>query len=113
MPYVRELFAENLKKNRQKCGISQEKLAEKTGVSTHYISMIEIARNFPKSEIIERLANALGIEVHELFIASRSPENELEKLHKLIIQEIKQTVSETVAISIESAFEKREKKQKT
>jgi len=113
MSYVRELFAENLKKNRKKCGISLEKLAEKTGVSTHYISMIEIARNFPKSEVIEHLANALNIEVHELFLAPHSSENELEKLHKSIIQEIKQIVSESIVISLESAFEKREKKQKT
>ena len=100
MSLVRELFAENLKKNRNKCGLSQEKLAEKAGISTHYIAMIELARNFPKSEIIERLANALGIEVHELFLVSGSPEDELEKLHRTITSDIRKTVTET----IENAF---------
>jgi len=111
-----ELLAENLKKNRRKCGFSQERLAEEAGVSTHYISMIEIKRNFPKSKIIERLADALNIEVYELFLAPSSPTDELEKLRLSIISDIKQTVSESVASSmtpaVEQAFEKIEKKKK-
>ena len=103
MSQVRKIFAENVKLNRNRCGYSQEKLAEKAGVSTHYIAMIELARNFPKSEVIERLANALDIKVHELFMVSCSPADELEKLHRTIVSDIKQTVEE----SIEKAFEKR------
>ena len=106
MANVREIFARNLRKTRRKCGFSQEILAEKAEVSTHYISMIELARNFPKSEVIGRLANALNIEVHELFIVPRSPTDELEKLQQSIITVIKETVSESVAVSVKSAFEK-------
>ncbi|MCL2765912.1 MAG: helix-turn-helix domain-containing protein [Treponema sp.] len=106
MAYVREIFAENLKKNRRKLGISQEILAEKAGISTHYVSMIELARNFPKSEVIERLAIALDIEVHELFLVSRTPADELEKLHQSILTSIKHTVSESVTSSVENAFKK-------
>jgi transcriptional regulator with XRE-family HTH domain len=106
MARVREIFAENMKKNRRKCGLTQENLAEKAGVSTHYISMIELARNFPKSEVIERLANALNIEVHVLFLAPRTHEDELEQLHQSIISVIKQAVSESVTTSVETAFEK-------
>ena len=102
MSQVRELFAENLRKNRQKRGLSQEKLAEKAAISTHYLTMIELARNFPKSEVIERLANALGIEVHELFVVSHSQADELEKLHRAITSDIKRTVAD----SIENAFKK-------
>ncbi|MCL2442985.1 MAG: helix-turn-helix domain-containing protein [Treponema sp.] len=106
MAYVKEIFAENLKKNRRKLGISQEILAERAGISTHYVSMIEMARNFPKSDVIERLASALEIEVHELFLVPRAPADELEKLHQSIINQIKQTVSESVTSSVESAFKK-------
>ena len=106
MASVKEIFAENLKKNRRKSGFTQENLAEKAGVSTHYISMIELARNFPKSEVIERLANALNIEVHVLFLNPHPHEGELEKLHQSIIAVIKQTVSESVVASMKSAFEK-------
>jgi len=107
MSRVRKIFAENLKQNRYKCGFSQEKLAEKAEISTHYIAMIELARNFPKSEVIERLADALGIEVHELFAVSRSPEDELDKLHRTIISDIKETIAKSVELSVNNAFEKR------
>ena len=106
MANVREIFAKNLRKNRHKYGFSQEMLAEKAKVSTHYISMIELSRNFPKSEAIERLANTMNIEVHELFIVPRSTVDELEKFHQSVITVIKQTVSESVTVSVESAFEK-------
>ena len=106
MANVREIFAKNLKKNRHKCGFSQEKLAEKAEVSAHYISMIEMARNFPKSEIIERLASAMNIEVYELFLSSCSHSDEMEKVHQLLISVIKQTVSESIETSIETALKK-------
>ena len=112
MSNVRELFAKNLRKIRRKCGFSQEFLAEKAGVSTHYVSMIELARNFPKSEVIERLAKALKVEVHELFLSPRSAEDETEKLHKSIISVIRQTVSESVEVSVEAAFNKNLKSKK-
>jgi len=113
MPGVMELLAENLKKNRRKCGFSQEKLAEAAGVSTHYVSMIEIKRSFPKSKVIERLAAALNIEVHELFLAPQAPANELEKLRLSIISDMKEIISESVitsvATAVEQAFDKKGK----
>jgi len=110
MPGVMDLLAENLKKNRRKCGFSQEKLAEKAEVSTHYISMIEIKRNFPKSKIIERLAAALNIEVYELFLAPNSPADELEKLRQSIISDMKEIISESVTLSVEVAVDQALKK---
>ena len=110
---VREIFGKNLKRIRHECGFTQEKLAEKAGVSIHYISMIEISRNFPKSEIIERLANALNIEVYELFLTSRSHIDEMERQQQLIITAIKQTISESIETSLETALEKMTKSEKT
>jgi DNA-binding XRE family transcriptional regulator len=34
-------------------------LAEKVGVSTHHIAMIEIARYYPTLELVERIADTL------------------------------------------------------
>jgi len=48
---LREIFSKNLRKNRRKCGFSQEKLAEKAGISTQYLAMMEIARNAIMKEI--------------------------------------------------------------
>lgn len=84
MASLREIFAKNLKENRRKCGLSQEKLAEKADVSTHYIAVIELARNFPAADVIERLAGALGIEIYQLFVSPHSPNAELEALRREI-----------------------------
>jgi transcriptional regulator with XRE-family HTH domain len=108
MAGLRDIFAKNLREKRQKCGFSQAKLAEKAGISTHYIAMIELSRNFPASKVMERLAAALGVEIYELFVASHSPEEELEKLRRTLVADIQKTVEKAV----ETAFAKREKKPK-
>ena len=93
---IREILAKNLRENRRKCGFSQEKLAEKVGISTQYLAMIEIARKFPASEVLERLAEAVNINVYELFLIDHSPREELELIRQAIINEIKQTFGEVV-----------------
>jgi transcriptional regulator with XRE-family HTH domain len=48
-------------------GWSQEKLAEKMDISTNYLSDIETGRGWVSPFSLIRLANALEIEVFELF----------------------------------------------
>ena len=93
---LREIFAKNLRENRRKCGFSQEKLAEKAGISTQYLAMMEIARKFPTSEVLERIAGAMNIKVYELFLIDYSPREELELLRKDIINEMKKTFGEII-----------------
>ena len=95
MMSLRELFIENLKKNRRNCGFSQEKLAEMTGVSTHHIAMIETGRNFPSIELIECIANSLNIEAYELFIdKTYSTKTEFELLRHEIKGDIQQLLAD-------------------
>lgn len=57
-----EVFAERLRAERKKRGISQKKLAEAIGrASGSYISNIEIHRNIPSIDSAFDIANALGI----------------------------------------------------
>lgn len=90
------IFANNLRGYRRKRGLTQEKLAEMVEVSTHHIGMIELTRNFPTFDLIERIAKALDIEIYELFVASNSIRGELDRLRGDIVSEIKQTVAEAV-----------------
>jgi transcriptional regulator with XRE-family HTH domain len=93
---IRDILAGNLKENRRKCGITQSKLAEKAEVSTQYIAMIELSRQYPTPEVLERLASALGIEAYQLFAVPPSPESSMERLHKDIIKEIRQVIVEVL-----------------
>jgi transcriptional regulator with XRE-family HTH domain len=100
---LREILAKNLRENHRKCGFSQEKLAEKAGISTQYLAMIEIARKFPASEVLERLAGAMDIKVYELFLIEHSPREELELLRQNIVNEMKQTFVEIVEQALKCA----------
>jgi len=108
MTAIRETFAKNLRESRRKCGFTQAQLAEKAGISTHYIALIELAKNIPKVETIERLANALNIEIYELFIVPLSPAMELKKINEAIVADLEDIVMK----SVDKAFEKERKKQK-
>jgi len=93
---IREILALNLKENRQKCGLTQEKLAEKAGISANYLSMVEVSKKFPTPEMLDRLANALEIETFQLFDASATAEGALIHLERAIINKITSVVKDTI-----------------
>ncbi len=55
-----------LKQIREKRGWTQERLAEKVGVSRVTIARIETANRKPSLELLERLAKALKVKVGDL-----------------------------------------------
>jgi transcriptional regulator with XRE-family HTH domain len=107
-PSLKDIFLCFLRESRRKRGFTQEKLAETVGISTHYLAMLETARNFPTSDTLERLCAALEIPVYELFITDPSPREELEQLRQDILNEINQTVNK----AIKQSFADESKKQK-
>lgn len=50
-----------LKEARNRCGVTQEQLAEKVGIGTTYISDIERGAKFPSLSLFIRIIDALGI----------------------------------------------------
>jgi transcriptional regulator with XRE-family HTH domain len=93
---IREILAQNLKINRRKRGLTQEKLAEKADISAHYLAMVEVARKFPTPEMLDRLAKALDIETYKLFEMTTAPEEVLKLLRQDIVNEIEQLIVKTI-----------------
>lgn len=60
------IFAENVKRFRLACGLSQETLADKAGVHRTYIGMLERREKNVTIYNIERIALALGVEAYLL-----------------------------------------------
>lgn len=60
------MFAENLKNVRKRCGLTQQELAEKVGVSRASLSSWEIARANPDLETFIRLCHVLGMGADDL-----------------------------------------------
>jgi transcriptional regulator with XRE-family HTH domain len=70
-------------KEKRKCrGFSQAKLAKTVGVSTHHIAMMEIARNYGALDLVERIAGALDVEIHEMLKKLLSAPEEMERLYQ-------------------------------
>lgn len=60
-------LARNLRHRRVSAGLSQEDLAERTGLSQTWISRMEIGQANPTMETLNTLAEGLSIRVHDLF----------------------------------------------
>jgi len=63
---IRELFAKNLRLARQAKGLSQEELAHRADIDRTYISSLERCVYSPSIEVLDRLAQALGVEAADL-----------------------------------------------
>jgi transcriptional regulator with XRE-family HTH domain len=60
-------FGKNLKQLRTEKGISQESLALKADLDRTYIPSIEKGERNVSITVVEKLANALSVEISELF----------------------------------------------
>ena len=63
---IREVLALNLRKCRQAQGLSQEELAHRADIDRTYISAIERSVYAASIEVVERLAQGLGMEAADL-----------------------------------------------
>ncbi len=54
-------IGKKIKKQRQELNLTQETFAEKVGLSTCYIGMIERGRRIPKLETFIKIANVLDV----------------------------------------------------
>ena len=70
-----KVFAHNVKKYRNRIGISQESFAEKAGLHRTYISALECEKRSISLDNIQKIADALGIETYLLFIEEGKENN--------------------------------------
>lgn len=61
-----ETFAKNLRRAREKAGLSQEALGDRCGLHRTEISFLERAQREPRLSTIVKLAKALGIPARDL-----------------------------------------------
>jgi transcriptional regulator with XRE-family HTH domain len=107
---LRQVLSKNIKLLRNQRSLSQIELAEKADISIPFLSNIERGNKWPYPDTLIKLAEALGVEVHSLFIIDRSPKEEMEQLKKEIVYEIKETVSNAIKQSLAEESKKQKKK---
>ncbi len=62
------IFGRNVRKYRQKRGLSQERFAEICGLHRTYISDIERFQRSIALTNVQKIAEALGVQAYELFV---------------------------------------------
>ena len=71
LPDLRKILSVNIKRQREKLGITQENLAEKADISAAMMNDIEGCRTWVSDKTLKNLSSALEIDPYRLFI----PEN--------------------------------------
>jgi transcriptional regulator with XRE-family HTH domain len=67
-PEIRSILAKNLKEQRKKLGLSQEKFAEISGLSIQTINDIEGCRKWVSDKTMTKLSSALNLECYQLLL---------------------------------------------
>jgi transcriptional regulator with XRE-family HTH domain len=76
---IKKNLSTNIKKHREYLGITQEKLAEKAGLSANMINDIEGCRSWISEKTLAKLSTALQVETYRLFMPLTLTDNDLAK----------------------------------
>ncbi len=68
MDEIYKLIGKRIKYLRESKGMTQEKLAEKSGLSLDYVGKIEVNINNPGLKSLIKIAKALDVDVYKLFM---------------------------------------------
>ena len=76
---LRMTLSANIKKHRESTGLTQEKLAEKAGISANMVNDIEGCRTWISDKTLVSLASALKVETYRLFLPLTASDNDITK----------------------------------
>ena len=90
------LYSENIRRFRLSKKLTQERLAERAGITSAYISEIENQKKVGKFETIASLANALEVEPYELFLEPGTVQAYNGKRTKALMNRLRNNFNELV-----------------
>jgi transcriptional regulator with XRE-family HTH domain len=86
-PY--QMLGKKVRFYREKAGLTQAELAEKSGLSDNFIGLIERGIKHPKLTTLTKISAVLGVQLHELF----HPLNTGEEENKIALKELKELLN--------------------
>jgi len=106
-PNLRKILAINIKKQREKLGMTQEKLAERADISAAMMNDIEGCRTWISDKTLRNLSSALMIDTYRLFIPEISSRD---SIPAEVVMELTLDLHEmlkTYTFNVEEALKKR------
>ena len=97
---IRKILSNNIKKYRGVLHYSQEKLAEKAGLSSQTLNDIEGCRRWVSSKTISKLAKTLQISEYQLLLPEKESQKTADSSLKSLI-----ALQKKIKINIDTQFE--------
>ena len=94
MNNLQSCLSKNMKFYRKKEGLSQAALAERAGTAPNYIALIEVGKNFPSLQMLEKIAGALHVDALDLFDKNCLSLIDADMLQKKLISSLTEVVRE-------------------
>jgi transcriptional regulator with XRE-family HTH domain len=107
---VRKTISINIKNHRRLLGLSQEKLAEKAGISSNMVRDIEGCRTWVSDNTLSNIAAALETDIYRLFMPENINEAENYKTVLLDMNKTFNKIKVDVNLSLEKALKLWKKK---
>jgi transcriptional regulator with XRE-family HTH domain len=103
-PGIRSILAKNLKEQRKKMGLSQEKFAEISGLSIQTINDIEGGRKWVSDKTMTKLSLALDLECYQLLLPKLTIKRKKEINSTKQLWDLMKTLKKSVDSQIVSNF---------
>jgi transcriptional regulator with XRE-family HTH domain len=98
---IKDTLGKNIKILRARRGLSQADLSEKADISINFLSNIERGIKFPQPNMLSKIANALGVEVNELFL-----ENLAANEGKELLNHMSEDLTKTINLAMAEVFKR-------
>jgi transcriptional regulator with XRE-family HTH domain len=101
---LRKILSKNIKRHREMLGISQEKLAESTGMSAMMIKDIEGCRTWVSDKTLIALSSALQTDIFRLFLPDTFFDEALSNTVLLDLVNAAQKIKKDIEIDLENTL---------
>ena len=77
VPYLAKAFGQTLRGYRERCGLTQQELADRIGSVSSYIRFLEYGQKVPTITTFHLLCQALAVDAHEFMAEYLQTRNRL------------------------------------
>ena len=102
----RAILSRNIKRFRNRLGLSQLHLALELGISTTFLSDIETGKKWVSAQTLTQIAKALKIEVYELFKPEKTVRDDVSAAVAKYLDDVDETFIKTIEEAVRPAVKK-------
>lgn len=96
MSEIAKIVGQNIRQLRKQSGWTQEKLAEKAGISVPFMTQIELARKKASLDVIESIAKAFGVSYERLFKSDIIENKDISYALRLLENDLTAAIAEEI-----------------